>query len=300
MLNINQLRIFYEVARTKSVVRAAEKLFISQPAISNGLKKFQQQYGISLFIKEGRNLVLSSAGQQLYDISKKIFSSEKEAEDLLSSLGTPNNITLDIGLVTLYERTGLAELIEKFKEINSKIKLSVHSGNSRSLLEHLVSGEIDLAIASNNYVIGSVLGLSYYYKTHQIYLIVPKGHSLFTKKYFYPAMIRGEKVLLKETGSAMRATIDRYLHDNNIDMEVFAEFSNFDAMLDVMLRNNCVAFFPDAIISSLALDESMFSILEPKPHQIEFSTYLYLRKLSSYPENHKKYINDIIKYFDKK
>ncbi|MBO4318327.1 MAG: LysR family transcriptional regulator [Mailhella sp.] len=297
MLNLNQLRIFYEVARTRSVVRAAEKLFISQPAVSTGLKKLQHQYGISLFTKEGRNLSLTKDGEQLLEISERIFSSELEAESLLHSLRSPQSITLNIGLVTLYERSGLVDLISKFQTINNKIKLSIHSGNSRSLIEQLLLKQIDMAIASN--VTSARFKNCFFYKKHRIYLIVPKGHRLYSEKLFSPADIQGERVVLKEPGSAVRAGVDSYLKKNGLSIDVFAEFSNFDSMLEVMLKNKCIAFFPDDIISHVNMSSDLFSILDTDQSPIEFSTYFYIRNIATYPENYQKYMAEIIDYIAK-
>ena len=291
MLNFNLLRVFYAVARTRSVVRAAEKLYISQPAVSSGLKKLQQRYGISLFAKEGRNLVLTKDGEQLLDIAEKIFAAEKEAEHFLASLENPQNITIHLGLVTLYERSGVPDIIEQFKSVNKKITLSIHSGNSKSLTQRLLSHEIDMAISSD--VANIKFENTFFYKKHRIFLVVPEGHRLFGKRVFDPEALQNENVLLKEVGSAVRANVDNYIRSNNIRLNVFSELSNFDSMLDIMQNDNCIAFFPDDIVSHLHLGEEGFSVLEPR-QPIEFSTYIYLRKVSSYPESIKKYLTEII------
>ncbi len=74
MVNLNQLRAFYYVAKHNSYTVAAEKLFITQPAVTAQIKLFEKFYDITLFNKNGRSLFLSHVGKLLFEKQKKFCS----------------------------------------------------------------------------------------------------------------------------------------------------------------------------------------------------------------------------------
>jgi DNA-binding transcriptional LysR family regulator len=81
MLNLNQLRAFYQAAKSKNLSIAAENLFVSQPAVTAQVKLFEESCGLKLFKKKGRNLHLTDEGKTLYNFARKIFEYEKKIED---------------------------------------------------------------------------------------------------------------------------------------------------------------------------------------------------------------------------
>ncbi|MBW1774417.1 MAG: LysR family transcriptional regulator, partial [Deltaproteobacteria bacterium] len=86
MLNFNQLRIFYHVAKHKNFTRAADDLFISQPAVTAQMKAFEAYCGLKLFKKKGRINWLTDEGNTLYEYAKTIFALEKEIENAIDDM----------------------------------------------------------------------------------------------------------------------------------------------------------------------------------------------------------------------
>ncbi|MEG0783443.1 LysR family transcriptional regulator, partial [Carnobacterium sp.] len=79
-MNLHGLRLFYEVAKQKSVTQAAKKLAISQPAVTAQIKKFQEEENVMLLIPDGRGIQLTSIGQEVYQEAQKLFAIEKTIE----------------------------------------------------------------------------------------------------------------------------------------------------------------------------------------------------------------------------
>lgn len=77
-MNLHGLRLFYEVAKQKSVTQAAKELSISQPSVTAQIKKFQQEEHVVLFIPDGRGIQLTPIGQELYLEAEKLFAIEKK------------------------------------------------------------------------------------------------------------------------------------------------------------------------------------------------------------------------------
>src|SRR4030042_7194475 len=96
-LNLNQLKAFYYAATCGSISRAAEKLYISQPAVSMQIKALEEQHGVQLFIRKKKRLELTKPGKDLYELVERIFSLVGEAERLLAHYSGPDPDVLRIG-----------------------------------------------------------------------------------------------------------------------------------------------------------------------------------------------------------
>ena len=80
-MNLNQLKIFYLAAKKRNLSVAAAELFISQPAVTKGLQRLQEYYDLKFVDHIGKKLVLTDAGEVLYEIAEKIFELESKAEE---------------------------------------------------------------------------------------------------------------------------------------------------------------------------------------------------------------------------
>ena len=90
MINLNQLRAFYFVAKYSSFTIAAKKLFISQPAVTAQVKLFEKHHDLKLFNKHGKNLILTHPGKLLFKKAIQIFKFEDEVENTLAQIKKTN------------------------------------------------------------------------------------------------------------------------------------------------------------------------------------------------------------------
>lgn len=270
MLSLNLLRIFNAVVENKSVVKAAEKLFISQPAVSSGLKKLQGEIDVRLFKKSGRNLVLTEYGEMLHELTRRMFDTEKEIEDLVARLNSREKQSIHIGLVTIYERFGIEEILHDFARIDENISVAIHSGNSAAIVEMLGSKSWDMGIAGN--VIKNERLLYTPYRQHEVFLVAPRGHRLYGRKVFTAQDIDGERVVLKERGSSVRATLDNFIIRDNVRIMPIMELSNIDAILNLVEAEKCLTFLPDLPVRDLS--KGRFSKARLKGERLLFSTYV--------------------------
>lgn len=286
MLSLNLLRVFNSVVEQKSVVRASEKLFISQPAVSTALKKLQEEVGIRLFHKSGRTLALTEQGVMLYELTKRMFEMEKEIEDLVTRLNSKEKQTIHLGLVTIYERFGVKDILHDFVEIDKNLSVSIHSGNSATIVEMLGNKRWDMGIAGN--VVQDKRLCYDFYRKHEVFLVAPKGHRLYGKKFFSAEDIHGERAVLKEPGSSVRTTVDSFFTRDAVQIVPVMELSNIDSILSLAETENCIAFLPD--ISIRGVDKERFSKARLKESGLAFSTYVITHSLSEYTTSKRQLI----------
>ncbi len=289
MLNLNMLRVFHAVAKNKSVVKAATALFISQPAVSNALKRLQRDSGIRLFHKTGRTLTLTEHGAALYILTVRLFDVEKEIESLFGHVSSKARHTIHVGLVTIYERFGIADIMRYFSEVDSSLSVSIHSGNSRSIVEMLLDHSIDLAI-SGDVVVNDSLRQNFY-KRHEVLMVAPRGHALYGNPTFTGEDLQGKRVVLKEAGSSARKTMDVFLDKFAVNPIIVMELSNIDAILNLAKSELCLAFLPDMSINETHISEGLFSVARSEEHDLSFSTYIISHAPETYAETTRKIID---------
>jgi LysR family transcriptional regulator, transcriptional activator of the cysJI operon len=95
-MELNQLRVFYHVAKFKSFSLAAEALFVTRPAVSISVKRLEDHYGLRLFERAGKKIVLTNAGEILFAYAEKVVNLVKEADNRLADLNGGFSGTLKI------------------------------------------------------------------------------------------------------------------------------------------------------------------------------------------------------------
>lgn len=285
MLNLHLLRAFYMVVKTQGVSNAAEALYISQPAVSNALKRLQKEYRVAFFRKVGRNLTLTEEGERLYTALDRLFAAEKEVEALLQRMSAHTRQTIKLGLVTIYERFGVSTILHHFAAIDPQLSISIHSGNSSAVLEMLQERSIDLAIAANVPPTGPLVSTPY--MRHDLFLVIPPGHRLYGKTTFCCDDIRGERMVLKEPGSAVRRMVDAFLRDFSIVPAVLMELSNIDSILALVREECCLTFLPDMSLADKgsAADQPLCVARCEDMPDLYFLTYVVSHPMRAYPEN---------------
>ncbi|UYZ84431.1 LysR family transcriptional regulator [Entomomonas sp. E2T0] len=151
-LNLHLVRIFYQIVESQSFTKAAEKLFISQSAVSKAIRELETQLGLSLIernmagVKKNRTIKLTEDGRILFEHARAIFSLEKVAiDDLQARIGLKQG-KLRVGASTTVASYWLANYVTAFHQKYPNIELNIKVGNTEMMRQALINCDIDLAI----------------------------------------------------------------------------------------------------------------------------------------------------------
>lgn len=145
-MNTHQLEIFYHVAKFQSVSKAAEALYISQPAVSSQIKKLESAYGVHLIEKNGQGIQLTALGLQLYEIIRSFFeSSIVSAESLLK-----NSAVLRVSGNFLMTHFVIPQIFDQENDATHFGQLIIKITSSFNALTELKKGYCDLALISTS------------------------------------------------------------------------------------------------------------------------------------------------------
>lgn len=144
-MNLKQLRYFFEIANEKQITKAAKKLHIAQPPLSQALKALETELGVLLFDRQGRTMDLTDAGIVLYEHAKEIFHKIDETITEVKETGEGIRGTLSIGCnKSCFSH--IPDKISELHEVHPNVNFKLTEGDSYMLANQLTNNEIDLAI----------------------------------------------------------------------------------------------------------------------------------------------------------
>ncbi len=153
-MRIEQLKYFVEIAKTGSIRKAADNLFISSPALSVALQNLEQEIGFPLFNRHHSGVTLTSYGQTAFELSKQILSLTSKFDQLAiqynQTFSTEISGSLKVSLTFAANNYYLHEIVPFFLEKNPKIKLSVIEKSSNLVIDDVLTGISDIGISFCN------------------------------------------------------------------------------------------------------------------------------------------------------
>ena len=248
MLNLNQLRVFYEAARTGSFTSAARKLFITQPAVTAQIRTFEDQCDLKLFKKKGRSLYLSEEGSALYEYAKRIFEYEREVEDAIEEMRKLKRGILRLGTSKAYARYFMPFLISSYHEAFPHIKVHLDEGSSMDILRSLLELKNEVAVIARVKEDPNVTFLPF--KRDQLILILSPGHSLARKKSVSVEDLVHEPMIMKEMGSGTRRQVNELFSRKGLSPNVLMETSNTEFIKQLVQRGEGISFLVEESVAA--------------------------------------------------
>ncbi|MGC8658939.1 MAG: LysR substrate-binding domain-containing protein [Desulfomonilaceae bacterium] len=231
-INLNQLRAFYVAARTKSISVAAEKLFISQPAVSMQIKAMEQQYGVRLLIRNKRGLELTEPGKKVYRIAEKIFSLAEEVDTFLRDGTEKSSAMLKIGSTKTLVKYVMSGYIAKFREAYPKVQIQIDEGSSEEMVRSVLENRNDLVIVGQlNY--DERLRVIPFIRD-EVILVTASGHPFHSLSRISIRDLRNENLILREKGSGTRRLVDEIFEAQGFAPSAFIETGNVDFIKELV------------------------------------------------------------------
>ena len=147
-MELLQLQYFLQLANLQHVSRAAEKLHISQPSLSATVKKLEGELGVPLFVRKGRNIVLSSYGEVFKTYAEQAILSLENGRQAVSNMKSTDDSTLKLGILSPYIWN---ELFSRFSDSNPHVKINRYSIEDYQFYDSLIEGRIDMYLGGINF-----------------------------------------------------------------------------------------------------------------------------------------------------
>ena len=230
--NLSSYRIFYTVANTGNISKAAKELYISQPAISKSIQKLEESVGCKLFSRSSRGVVLTDEGKLLYDHVSSAFETLPLGEEKLKrsiELGVGH---LKIGVSATHCKYLLLPYLKELIRQNPHISISISCQSTNDTLKLLEDNKIDIGL------IGIPENLK---KIHFDFLEEIEDIFVAAKDYLRNLKARGiqkdhilqsSTLMLLDKNNMTRQYIDDYLQENQIIIKDSIDISDMDLLID--------------------------------------------------------------------
>ncbi|MCW3491702.1 LysR family transcriptional regulator [Dethiobacter alkaliphilus] len=239
-MNLALIQVFYEVSRSGSLTTAAEKLHISQPALSRQISSLEKEVGLDLFIRHSRGLQLTEPGRRLYEYAQKILSYADEAQRVLDEIKNIETGTLKIGVSKTIGSYLLPPVIAKFVETHPGVDISVELENRETLIRRTTDLAYDVVLLS-----GSFNEPGFYVETllnDEIIALTSPNHKELTNIINNLERLNNELFILREVGSSTREFAESLMSGNNIKPHKIIELPSIEAIKRTVMAGIGITF----------------------------------------------------------
>lgn len=226
-LTFRQLKVFDAVARHLSYTRAAEELFLTQPAVSMQIKQMEEQVGVPLFEQVGKRIFLTDAGQEVHRYSRGIADQLEELETALANLKGLRAGKLKIAIVSTAKYV-VPNLLGVFCRRYPGVTVSLDVSNRENLLYQLTENVIDLAVMGQP---PTELGFeASAFMENPLVVVAPPDHALAGRKKIPLEVLQDQVFLVREKGSGTRMAMERFFSERGIALKTGMEVSSNEAI----------------------------------------------------------------------
>lgn len=226
-ITLRQLKVFESVARNLSFSRAAEELYLTQPAVSMQIKQLEDSVGLPLFEQLGKKVYLTDAGRELYHYSRTISQQLADMELALDELKGLDRGKLNISVVSTANYFA-PHLLAKFCQRYSGITVSLNVSNRETVLRHLADNVTDLAIMGQPPDGLDIATESF--MENPLVVIAPPTHPLCALQRISVERLEQETFLVREPGSGTRSAMERFFSEHDISINKGMETDTNEAI----------------------------------------------------------------------
>jgi len=249
--NLNQLKVFYLAAKYQNFTIAGQLLNVTQPAVSLQIKSLEKFYGISLFHKEGRHLVLTDAGEILYQYAEKIFALTTQMVQALNDLKHLKYGTLRIGTTATFAHYFMPGLIASYQKFYPEVRIVLYEGSSADTLRTVLEGKNELGIVGRLPYPDEINSIPL--MKQELWLVASPTYPVAegSAEGIFIQQLPDFPLIFREMGSSIRHVITDFCKDHNVSPSVRIESGSLAFIKDLVIQGHGLSFF----IKAAVLDE---------------------------------------------
>lgn len=262
MVNLELYRVFYTVAKCGSLTRAAEELYISQPAVSQSIKQLENQLGTSLFNRTHRGMELSAQGGKLiFPEVERALGLLNEAENRISEMKTSATGLIRIGASDTIFEYFLADKIVDFHERFPAVKIELMADFTPDTIEKLKANRCDVAFVNLPIVEDPELQLyGNCMRLNDIFIVGEKYKELASEGTVSLTKLKKYPLIMMDKNTVARRALDNFLKLHGVDLQASIEVGSWDLMKRLVVRGMGIGVIPREYAMRRLQGEELFEI----------------------------------------
>lgn len=229
-MTISLLRAFHLVAEARSFTTAAREAGLSQPTLSAQVKKLEARHGVSLFNRRGRRVELTAMGQNLQQITTRLFAAHAEAEALLAGAETLRRGHLRIAADSAAH---VMPLLAQLRRHHGGVTFSLGIDNSAEVLARVLAYDADIGVAARRSPDPRLHSQAL--KQDRLVVFVPRSHAWARRRRIAVEELQGRDLVIREPGSVTREVFEARLAEAGVRPAALIEVQSREAVREAVL-----------------------------------------------------------------
>jgi len=239
-VTFRQLRVFTEVAKHLSFVRAAEALHLTPPAVTMQVKELEAATELPLFDRQGRKVALTTSGEYFLVYAKRLLATLKDADDAMARFRKLETGTLSVGLVST-AKYFVPRLLALFRKEHPGVEVRLQVSTNREQLVSLLNlGEVDLAIMGRPP--RELATRAEPFAAHPHVFVAPPGHPILRTDRPPVTALDGVPLIVREAASGTRALMDRFFQDHRVEPRIAMEMPSNETIKQAVMAGMGMSF----------------------------------------------------------
>ena len=240
-MSYSQLKAFHSVALHGGFSRASEKVFLTQPALSEHVRRLEQDHDILLFRREKKRVYLTDAGNRLFDLTKRLFEVDGQIDEFLSN--SRSAIEGELRII-VDSASHISEILGRFQTAYPKVFVSMRTSNTDDMIAQLRAYNTEIAIAgsidASNDLVQIHLGSA------PIIVIAANGYLPAEQQTIGFSELAKLPIVFREQGSKTRQLLEREAQRRKIRLAPAMEVEGREAMRDIVASGAGIGFISEA------------------------------------------------------
>ena len=281
MVNLDLYQVFYKVAKSGSLTKAAEELYISQPAVSRSIKQLETQLGVTLFTRTHRGMDLSAqGGKVIFNEVEQALRLLEEAEKRIEEMKTSATGTIRIGASDTIFEYFLADKIVAFHEKFPAVKIELMANLTPDTIEKLKADKCDIAFVNLPIEPDSELQLFGNCKRLNDIFIVGSKYAELTDNPLSLSALKKYPLIFMEENTIARKSLTGFLSSIGVELQPSIEVGSWELMKKLVAQGMGVGVIPKEYVKKELEEGQLFQLQTDIPLPMR-SIGMLLRKNSS-------------------
>ena len=260
MVNLELYRVFYTVAKRGSLTKAAEELYISQPAVSQAIKQLENQLGGQLFNRTHKGMELSeTGGKQIFEMVEKALRLFDEAESKYTELKDTATGVVRICASDTVSTHFLLPYLKEYHEKYPDVNLILQNGTSSETIEQLKLGKGDLGFVNLPIDDKDVNLSNTVMQLHDVFVASEKFSELFNGTVDL-RRLQDYPLLMLDLSSSTRQAIVNFAHSQGIHLHPEIELTSLELMISLAENGMGIACTPREFVKKQLEEKKLFEI----------------------------------------
>ena len=241
-MDLKQLNTFLMISKLQSFTRAADTLNYAQSSVTTQIKLLEEELGVKLFERIGKNISLTHDGKKLIPYSQQMLKLSTDIKNNISEDEYPKGV-LTIGVAESLCVIRLPEIIKEYRKLYPEVEIALKFGSCADFRRYLNDNLIDVAFSLGAKIDGGEF-ISEIERDEPMLLLAYPGNHLLEKEKILPEDLEGESLILTEVGCSYRAAFERILKDEGISPRITLESGSVHAIKQFTMSGLGISLLP--------------------------------------------------------